>query len=103
MTPYDGPERRSNDGPVLKAIADMRVEMADRLGRMEENQKGANARLLNHSERIEALCDRAKSLESSRDNVKGAMWVIGAPTLGGLAYLFYEVGNLIKYVSKGMR
>ena len=102
MTPYDGPERRS-DAPVLKAISDMRVEMADLLGRIETEAQGVNARLANHSERIEDLGARATSLESSRDYVKGAMWVVGAPTLGGLAYLFYEVGNLLKYIGKGLK
>lgn len=95
-------ERRSPE-PILVALHKLHVEMTDRLGRIEQEAKGTNARLDNHSDRIEELGDRAKSLESSRDYIKGAMWVVGAPTLGGLAYLFYEVGNLMKYISKGLK
>lgn len=102
MTPYNGPERRNPD-PVLIAISEMRVEIADRLGRIETEAKGVSARLTNHSERIEDLCDRATSLESSREYCKGVIKAIGigVPAFGSLAWAMIELGKLLKGIKGG--
>ena len=102
MTPYEGPDRR-DPGPILAAIADMRVDMADRLGRIEEAAKGHEARLTNHSERIEAVVDRTASLEASRDYAKGVIKAasVAIPAFGTLAWVVYEFGYALKKLKGG--
>ena len=103
MTPiYEGPERRHID-PILEAIHDLKVEMADRLGRIETEAKGTNLRLHNHSERIDDIATRQESLESTREYCKGAIKAVavGVPALGSVAWFVLELIKSIKQVKGG--
>ena len=102
MTPYDGPDRRNPD-PILVALHEFREDMAGRLGRIEEAAKGHEARLTNHSERIELVCERTTSLESSRDYAKGVIKAVGVavPAVGSVAWLLIELVKTIKSLKGG--
>ena len=102
MTPYDGPDRRNPD-PILVALHEFREDMAGRLGRIEEAAKGHEARLTNHSERIEAVVGRTSSLEASRDYAKGVIKAVGVavPAVGSVAWLMIELVKTIKAIKGG--
>lgn len=98
----DGEDRRSPE-PILAALHSLHVEMTDRLGRIEQEAKGTNARLDNHSERIEAVVVRTTSLEASRDFAKGIIKGVGVPVaaIGSLAWMLTELGKFIKSLKGG--
>ena len=102
MTPYEGPDRRRAD-PILEAIHDLKVEMSDRLARIETEAKGVNLRLTNHSERIEDISGRAESLEATREYCKGAIKAVavGVPAFGSVAWLILEIVKTIKQAKGG--
>lgn len=102
MTPYNGPERRNPD-PILVALHEFREDMAGRLSHIEEAAKGHDARLDNHSERIDDTAKRTTSLEASREYAKGVIKAaaVGLPAFGSLAWLVYEFGSTIKKLKGG--
>lgn len=102
MTSWDGKERRGSD-PILEAIHDLRVEMSDRLARIETEAKGVNLRLTNHSDRIDEVSVRTESLENTREYCKGAIKAVavGVPAFGSLAWFILEIAKTIKQAKGG--
>lgn len=96
---YDGIEKRRPD-PILEAISDLKVDMSDRLARIETEAKGTNSRLQNHSERIDSVSQRAKSLEDTREYCKGVIKAVavGIPAFGSVAWFMFEIGKFMKGV-----
>lgn len=84
------PDRRQDD----HQIADLRVVVADHIGRCAELNKLADARHVETLDRMDSMDGKLDKLLAAQDRSKGARWAIakiaaGVVTLaGGAAWLF---------------
>jgi hypothetical protein len=96
---YHGPERRDNS-EILEALAEIKVEMATRLSRIETRQEDGVHRCNAHAEDISGHNVRITSLEDTRSYTSGVIKAVsvGAPAVGTIAYTVHKMIEYFKHL-----